>query len=249
LTHTTSYKAPALEKGLDILELLAGNDEGLNQKEISVALERKPSEIFRMIVVLEDRGYIKLIPGTERYQLTLKMFQLSNEQSRVKKLNELAVPVMNALARTLKQSCQISVYNSGAIVVVAQVDSSHKYNLSVKPGTRLDLLETASGMAILAFSSKQQQRGIASACGVELTEKNHAKLESIVKKGYAKRNSQVLKGVINIGAPVLNHLGEAVASLTVSYIDKGEKASDIKEVQKQTKNAALEVSRLIGYND
>lgn len=247
LTNVTLYKAPALEKGLDILELLSGNEEGMTQKEIAAALNRKTSEIFRMIVVLEDRGYIDVFPGTERYQLTLKLFQLSNQHSPVKKLNEFAAPIMNGLARTIKQSCQISVYNSGAVVVVAQVDSSHKYNLSVKPGTRLKLLDTASGMALLAFSTLHQRNGMAAACGVELTDLVNARLIKIVKQGFAKRNSQILKGVINIGAPVLNHLGEVVASLTVSYIDKGEKAGNLKEVREHTKKAALEISQQLGY--
>ena len=45
------YSAPALEKGLDILELLSKQEAGLTQSEISRALGRSVSEIFRMLVV------------------------------------------------------------------------------------------------------------------------------------------------------------------------------------------------------
>ena len=38
------YRAPALDKGLDILELLAGEEEGLSQAEIAKALGRTPNE-------------------------------------------------------------------------------------------------------------------------------------------------------------------------------------------------------------
>lgn len=38
------YRAPALDKGLDILELLAGTEEGLSQAEIAKALDRTPTE-------------------------------------------------------------------------------------------------------------------------------------------------------------------------------------------------------------
>ena len=38
------YRAPALDKGLDILELLAREEEGLSQAEIAKALGRTPNE-------------------------------------------------------------------------------------------------------------------------------------------------------------------------------------------------------------
>ena len=42
------YRAPALDKGLDILELLARTDDGLSQAEIAKALARSPNEIYRI---------------------------------------------------------------------------------------------------------------------------------------------------------------------------------------------------------
>jgi hypothetical protein len=44
-----SYRAPALEMGLDILELLPTTEDGLSQAKIAKALERSPNEICRML--------------------------------------------------------------------------------------------------------------------------------------------------------------------------------------------------------
>jgi len=52
------YTAPALEKGLDILELLAGEGGGLLQNAIAQRLSRSATELFRMLSVLERRGYV-----------------------------------------------------------------------------------------------------------------------------------------------------------------------------------------------
>ena len=41
------YRAPALDKGLDILELLATQETGISRSEIAKSLDRSPSEIFR----------------------------------------------------------------------------------------------------------------------------------------------------------------------------------------------------------
>src|SRR5690606_2605919 len=46
------YSAPALEKGLDVLELLAAEAHGLNLQEIARRLDRSPNELFRMLDVM-----------------------------------------------------------------------------------------------------------------------------------------------------------------------------------------------------
>ena len=52
------YRAPALEKGLDILELLARATAPMTISQIASALGRSVSELFRMVIALEHRGYI-----------------------------------------------------------------------------------------------------------------------------------------------------------------------------------------------
>lgn len=81
MTDQSQYKAPALEKGLDILELLSAQAVGLNQKEIAQALGRSVNEIFRMLVCLKNRGYITQTEGSDRFELSLKMFELSHQHS------------------------------------------------------------------------------------------------------------------------------------------------------------------------
>ena len=59
------YRAPALDKGLDILELLATTETPLPQAEIAKALERPPNEIYRMLDRLVRRHYV-LRMGSDR---------------------------------------------------------------------------------------------------------------------------------------------------------------------------------------
>ena len=59
------YSAPALEKGLDILECLATSEEPLTTRALAEQLGRSKNEIFRMVHVLLRRGYLTRMPGTE----------------------------------------------------------------------------------------------------------------------------------------------------------------------------------------
>src|SRR5215469_9025953 len=64
------YPTPALEKGLDILELFASTPEGMTVSEVARRLNRTMSEIFRMLLCLEHRGYLAQSATKDRYHLT-----------------------------------------------------------------------------------------------------------------------------------------------------------------------------------
>ena len=51
-------QVPAAEKTLDILEFLAGQPDGLTVTEIVGALGRTVHELYRVVLVLEARGYL-----------------------------------------------------------------------------------------------------------------------------------------------------------------------------------------------
>ena len=52
------YPVPALDKGLDVLELLASQPRGLSLSKLLIAASQKVSEIFCMVDGPKRRGYI-----------------------------------------------------------------------------------------------------------------------------------------------------------------------------------------------
>ena len=68
------YSAPALDKGLDILEMLCGTETPLSQKQIAQKLGRSVGEIYRMLTCLVKRDYVGLYDDS--YFITPKLFQL-----------------------------------------------------------------------------------------------------------------------------------------------------------------------------
>ena len=56
-TAGSAYPVPALEKGLDLLELLSARADPQSLTALARTLGRSSSELFRMITCLERRGY------------------------------------------------------------------------------------------------------------------------------------------------------------------------------------------------
>src|SRR5258708_12294291 len=92
------YAAPALEKGLDILECLAEQRVPLTQSQLARVLRRSPSELFRMLSCLEQRGYVRKDPASAAYALTLRLFELSRTHSPYHHLTKAPPPPTHPLS-------------------------------------------------------------------------------------------------------------------------------------------------------
>jgi DNA-binding IclR family transcriptional regulator len=131
------YPTPALEKGLDILELFANTPSGLTVSEVARLLNRSVSEIFRMLLCLEQRGYLAQSENRERYHLTLRLFRLAQEHPPTKRLLTEALPIMHNVAHEVRQSCHLGVVDGGHVVILAQVDSPESTGFTSRWDRRL----------------------------------------------------------------------------------------------------------------
>ena len=118
VSQKSPYSAPALEKGLDILEFLAGERFSNSQVDIAKALGRSQGEIYRMLACLEERGYVLKEPNTGNYRLSLRLYQLAHRQSSTMLLRHAAMLPLDALADETGQSCHLSVRQGGGLVVL-----------------------------------------------------------------------------------------------------------------------------------
>jgi DNA-binding IclR family transcriptional regulator len=222
ISRRIRYAAPALDKGLDILELLASVSEPLNHSEIASRLGRTIHEVFRMLVCLEERGYISRTGPDERYQLTLKLFEIIHHHHPLQRLVTQARPLVQRVACDTGQSCHLAMLNNAEVVVVAQFDAPGNMGFSVRLGANVDLLNTASGHVILAFQSDEVRSRALGAWRLRSRKPIPAglyrHLDQIRRRGYEELASYQVHGVVNISYPVLNQHGEAVAAMTVPFL-------------------------------
>jgi DNA-binding IclR family transcriptional regulator len=239
------YATPALEKGLDILELLAAASGALTHSEIAVRIGRSVAEIFRMLVCLEERGYISRMGPDERYQLTLKLFEIVHQHRPLQRLITQARPLVQRVASETGQSCHLAMLNSAEVVVVAQADAPGNMGFSVRPGANIDLLNTASGHVILAFQNDEVRSRALGAwrlrSGKTIPAGFYRHLQQIRRRGYEELVSYQVHGVVNISYPTFNRQGEAIAAMTIPFISRiGDSVS-----RPQAKQALQRASRML----
>ena len=216
--------APALEKGLDLLEALAAVPVGLGQKALAQRVGRSVGEVFRMLGVLEQRGYIVRDGRTGEYALTLRLFELAHRHPPTRRLQAAALPIMEELARTLAQSCHLVVLSAEHILVVATAEPpDRQMGWSVRLGAVFPISEHyVSARVLSAFQPDARRAELVRLMSAREDASAEAavldRLGRIASAGHDLAPSERTVGITDISLPVLDHRGLAIAALTVPFM-------------------------------
>lgn len=220
------YRAPALEKGLDIIELLASHGEGLSQGRVAKELDRSSSEIYRMLSTLVRRGYVVRSASSDLYSLSLKMFSISQRHPPIGRVIEAALPLMRAVTRKAWQSCHMGMESNGDVVIVASAESPGNWGLALRTGTIIGLWNTGTGRVLAAFRTKEEVDDLIdhhrSAVGEPKLDRAEfdGHLERIRTVGYEKMPSATAIGVTNVAFPIFGPSKNVVAALSCPYLER-----------------------------
>ena len=217
-----AYSAPALDKGLDILELLCRNETPLSQKEIAQQLKRTVGELYRMVACLLERGYLTTVG--DKYYVTTKLYELAHANPPTHRLLVEAAPIMQKLASDVDQSCFLTLYDQGRQIVLAKVEAPSGMGFSLRVGAELDVLVSTTGRIHIAFQETEtRQLRIEESLRRRPDHKIpdiDAILDLIKARGYESRPSEQVRGLHAISYPILDTKGHAIAALTVPYAER-----------------------------
>lgn len=246
------YAAPALDKAFDVIELLAQAPDGLTLTEIAARLQRSLSELFRIVVVMERRGYLIKDPDTDRLVVAYKLLDLAYRATPARHLTKAAVPVMQALARDVGQSCHLVVRNRAHGLVVAREKGSGASGFSVQTGVTIDLAQSCSGHVILAFSAPARTAEMLDELSMpkgsairDLKER----IALVAERGYDCQPSPITYGVTDMSYPVLGLDGYLLAALTIPFLERidGSQPVGVEAAREQLAAAAKTISTRLGW--
>ena len=231
--RTTDYSAPALDKALDILELLADEADGLTQTGIAEAVGRNVSQIYRVLATLERRGYLTRDERSGRYVLSMALFDLAHRHPPLRGLVQLAAGPMRELADAIRQSCNLGVDDAGAVRIIAQAESPADFGYHVRVGARFPLETTATG-ALLTSGTDAAASSRPDAEAAQLAE------------GYLTRADRLQDGITDVVAAVTDRTGATIAALTVPYIGTSYSAVGLDDVVAAARATAAVISARLG---
>lgn len=249
---STNYSAPALEKGFNVVELLAQSPQGLTASEIAAGLGQTISEIFRIVVVMERRRWLNKNPQTDKYTVSAKALELVFRATPADELTLVAGPHMRALANKLDQSCHLVIPNERQGLVILRQENPGPTVFIVRLGASLDLVRSCSGLVLLAFGDEGWREEVLDADPALLPKDRAAlinRLKLVRSRGFEMRPSARTNGVTDISYPIFGFGGRLAAALTIPYLIRvdGTQADDEDVAREELAQTAKRISTELGW--
>ncbi|MBR7155616.1 MAG: helix-turn-helix domain-containing protein [Lentisphaeria bacterium] len=166
---------PAVEKALQMIELLGKSAEPLSRNELSALLQISGTSCYRLLQTLLAADYIRKVPGNRFAPgrgLLSAVRRLDGESSRYYRLQ----PLLDALARECGFGCKLSLRTGSEQVTVMRGEPLSGLHVSGKIGGRFPLIEGSVGAVLLGECTLPELQEQIAACQENIPEKSDPQL-------------------------------------------------------------------------
>jgi DNA-binding IclR family transcriptional regulator len=248
-----TYRVPALEKTIAILELLAQSDRALTATEIHLEVGVPKATAFMVLAVLERHQMVKK-DAENRYTLGVKLYELG--ANYVSKLDVVKVGrpfLADLMKRTGLTSHMGSIYGQRTLFI-DKIEPASFVRFSTFPGMRSDVHISSLGKAIAAFLDEVELVAIIETIGLgRYTARSitteigfREELQRVRTLGYSIENEEGELGIRCIGAPVFDNQGEVIAAVSVCGLVSQISELDYPRLGGIVRETANAVSRAMG---
>lgn len=218
-----------LHKTLDILESIKEKPSGVRLSDLARSMDMPKATVYRILATLESRGFLDRAEDGG-YRMARRLFELQPPLPIEQILNRVALPPMQALARSSRETVDLGVLDGGEVAVTETVESF----LSVRMGSnqlrardnRHHLHTSAIGKVLLAALPEKEALRLIRLKGlprltphsIVSSDRLMWELKRVRQQGYAIENQENEMEGRSIAAPVFDRAAGGAAGRVVAAI-------------------------------
>ncbi len=245
----------SVERTLAIVEVLSEYDEGLGLTEISEKVDLHKSTVHRLLYTLMVKSYVEQNESTNKYRLTLKLFELGSKKVEKMNIVTIARPMLKELMEKTNEVIHLVVREGTEIVYIVKVESQNPIRMYSKIGKRSQVYCTAVGKSMLAYMTDKEVLDIWQSSKIEkLTEHTvtdfnefKASINKVKEEGYAIDEQENEIGIRCTAASILDYKGEVCSAISISGSIISFKEEKIEEFSKLIIEYSARISKKLGY--
>jgi DNA-binding IclR family transcriptional regulator len=206
--------------------------------------------LFRMLQVLEFKGFITVSDNGSGYVLTNKLFALAMAQAPVRSLVETALPIMRRLVQDIGQSCHIAVASEDQIVVITRIERPGDLGFSVRIGYRREITRATSGLVLFAYQDDDTRRAWLKRCKLkgDAADEFVSRANVVRSRGHHEAASDFVRGIVDLSAPIIRG-DTAIAALTIPFVHSNPLVMEMPQAVECVRAAAQQISNEIVHGD
>ncbi len=243
----------SVDRALSILEILARR-RGAGVTEIGKELGVHKSTAFRLLAVLESRGFVEQVQDRGTYRLGLGVVRLAGAVTAQLDLSRQGHPACERLAADLGETVNIAILDGGRAVNVTQIRGAASIASHDWVGRQTPLHATSSGKVLLAFAPDPVRDAVLAAPLERFTPATRtgpaeltAELARVRAAGWASTAEEYEVGLNAVAAPIRDAGGTVTAALSVSGPAYRMDPVSFPEIARRVVAAADDISGRMGY--
>ncbi len=255
-TPQPNASVQSLNRALDLLETFPRLGPEIGLSRIAAELGLSKATAYRLLSTLETRGYVERAPDSRSYRLGLRAFELGMYYQGQLQVRQVALPYLREMCAQTGEVAFLCVREGDAAVCVERVDGSVQVNVfSLRVGGHQLLHCGAAPRALLSGLSDDEVRAYALRTGLPAcTPQTLTRLDLLLEdvrctrqQGFVVSLDDVTAGISAVGAPVFDHTGALLASISLSGLTNRFENERVAALGALVAGAAQRMSRQFGY--
>ena len=226
-TRSSDGPAPALRRGLAVLQLLAVRPAPVSASAIARDLGLPRSTTYELLTELAGAGFAVHLPGERRWGLGLSAFEIGSAYLRGEPLERIGRPVLARLSAATSTTAHLGVLHGAETLYLGKERRSEGLlTLVTEVGVRLPAALTATGLSILAHLPADQVRAVfpdrasfvvRTGRGPDTLPALRRDLSTVRRRGWAVEDGRVSSGTASVAAAVFDHNARPIAAVGVTF--------------------------------
>jgi DNA-binding IclR family transcriptional regulator len=243
----------SVDRALSVLEILAAQGEA-GVTDVAAELGVHKSTAFRLIAVLESRGFVEQLADRGKYRLGFGVVRLAGAAAAQLDIAHEGRRICEALAADVQETVNIAILDADRAVNVSQVRGPAALSTHNWVGQGTPLHATSSGKVLVAHAPDAVRKGVLSRDLKRFTpatitdpEVLRQHLDQVVEQGWGSTVEEYEIGLSAVAAPVRGVDGDVIAALSVSGPSFRMDAERFPRLARRVMASADELSKRLGF--
>jgi DNA-binding IclR family transcriptional regulator len=213
----------SVRRAATILRSFTETEAELGVTTLSERLGLHKSTVSRLLSTLHQEGFVEQDRETGKYRLGLGLVSLAGYALEHIDLRRVAQPYLVALAELTQETINITVLDGNECVNIERVASPRLIRYVGSVGRRTPLHCTSTGKVLLAYMIPQQRETLLPKKLRRYTDKTITDYQALAEalaqiqaQGYAIAREEFEEDLTAMAAPICNHLGQVIATVSIS---------------------------------
>lgn len=237
----------SLRRTVALLDVLVHAETPLGVTDIARRVRLSKATTYRLLKALTSHGLVHRQGPEPTYGPGFRILELAGAWMNRLDIRAKALPVLRHLREKTGETVSLNLLAGHQRVAAEHLEAAHELRFVVELGRRLPLHLGASGKAILAFLPDAEIRAILGEARMKNLRRFLAELARVRAQGFALSFGERLPGSAAASAPILNHMGRVVGSVSILSTASRFTPEAVRSHQQVIVEAAGAISRALGH--